>query len=440
MQRLTPLLFAVAAGCHAYEPAPVDLRAHAREFAARSASATPEVDATDGLELREGRLLAVLLHPDCRLARRRAGVAEVVRDESGRWPDPVLGGDFTRILETVPHPWIAAGSLSITVPLSGRLGREQDLAAALLDSRVADAQVAEARAVDQLDAAWARWSAEIAQVEVLRELIGRLRELEAIAQRLQAADQLTRLGLRTFTLERMRREGELALAEAETEAALLLVKRRLGLHPDAAVRLEPIRAIPLHVADPSQRRERLFDSPRIVALRRAHDVAEHDLALAVANQWPDLVIGPGFEEDDAQPRVTLGFSLPLPLFSGNVLEIRRAEAERSYAAEALRCGYEEVVQELAAAELRLTAAEQQRLLADERLVPLALEQVADGERLAQLGQLDPLLLLDTLVRAHEARTLAIRARLAHADAAAAVNTLFWHEPPSADVADEEASR
>ncbi len=439
----TILLAACASGgCHSYAPAPVDLAAHARAFAARLGDAgamlgkTPAAadaapfDLGDGIDRREAWLLAVWFHPECRLARRRAGVAEVVRDEAGRWVDPSLDLDAARILETVPHPWLLAAQVGLTLPLTGRLQAERDLADAGHGAALVAARAVEADVVQRIDAAFAHWTAERRRRDLLVELCDRLRELEAIAGRLATAGERTQQEARAFTLERLLRAAELVQAEHAVAGRELALKRLLGLHPSAAVTFAPDPLPPLRVATAAERQRRLFDGPQLALLQHAHEQAERALALEVDRQWPDLVLRPGYQEEDAQPRLALGLSLPLPLFAGNTPAIRRAEAEREAAAEALRGRSEEVVHALAAAELQLEAAERQRDLVRHELVPLAQQQVADVRRLAELGQLEPLLMLDALVRAHTAGLQAIAADLAAADATIAINQLFWHAPPA----------
>ncbi|MBL9075917.1 MAG: TolC family protein [Planctomycetes bacterium] len=436
------LLCAVAAACHGYAPAPVDLHAHLRAFAARlpdPTAAPPDAapprpgafDLRDGIDRREAATLAIWFHPDCRLARRRAGAAQVARDEAGRWHDPTLDVDAARILESVPHPWLLAAGIGLSLPLSGRLDGERALAAAELDAAVVAARIAEADAVHGADLAFARRAAAERRAAVLRELGERLGELEAIAQRLAAAGERTALEARAFTLERLARAAELAQAEHAAAAATLALKRCLGLHPEARVEFTTEAELPLQIDATDQRQERLLTGPRLAAAQHAHAVAERRLALAVAAQWPDLQLGPGWQEEDAEPRAALGISLPLPLFAGNTPAIRRAEADRETTAEALRTSLEQALHDLAAAELALCAAREQRDLVREGLLPTAWQQVADGRRLAELGELQPLLLLDALVRAHDAALQAIAADLAVAEATAAVNHLFWN-PPAED--------
>ena len=424
---------AVLAACHSYSPAPVDLTAHLATFLARlpepaamaaaiGAETSPfTVDLTDGLDRREGRLVAICFFPECRTARARAGIAEAERDHAGRLPDPELSFDVARILETVAHPWIVGGALGIPLPISGRLARQRDLASAMVDEQLAAVWCSERAAADAVDAAWVRWSHEHARVELLAEVCSRLTGLCTIAERLVADGTLMHQSARVFTLERTQRELDLLAAQQTAAGLELELKRRLGLHPAAKVTFVPELAVDLQIADAGVRLGTLDLGPRVLPARIAHRRAERELALEVEKQWPDLVLAPGFAEEDAQPRVALGLSLPLPLFGGNDAAIARSRSARDAAAAALRQSFEIATQELAAAELRLTQVQARRAFVTERIVPLAEQQVEDGRRLAELGQLEPLLLLDALSRARDARLQALDASLQEALAVVAIN-------------------
>ncbi len=424
---------AAAAACHSYAPAPVDLAAHAAAFATRlpdratlaalqPADAEPfAIDLTDGIDRREARWIAICFQPACRLARAAAGVAAADAAHAGVLPDPEFHFDVARILADVPHRWLVGAALALPLPISGRLGLERALADATVDEGIAAAWAAERAAVDGVDAAWLRWSAEHARRDQLAELCTRLRDLEAVARRLADDGLLRQPDARAFTLERARRELEHAAASDAIAAHDLALRALLGLHPAAAVTFVPDLVPTSHLADAEARRRSLATTPRVVRLLAAHRRSERALELAVREQWPDLVVAPGWQEEDAQPRAAFGLVLPLPLWAGNDRAIARASAERDLAATALRAGHEEAVHALAAAEQRAAASAARAQQVASELVPLAERQVDDCRRLAELGQLEPLLLLDALGRAHEARLHGLEAVLDHALAVAALN-------------------
>lgn len=437
---LSVLATVVASACHSYSAEPVDLEAHAREFAARaldvasvrqfaerlrSSDATlPGFDLGDGLSLGEARYVALLFNAELRTIRLRAGVARASAENAGRWADPELGGDFAKILESVEHPWVVGGSLGLTLPITGRPGLEKELAQSRHAEALVQARVAEARVLNELDQSWAAWSASRLGVELLEELIAQLTDLEAIAARLSAAQLMTRVEARAFTLERLTRQSQLLHAKSQLGAAEVDLKTLLGLPPDRAVAFVPSTGVGQHIS-PTQRRVRLADGPRVAIARREHDVSERHLALAIRKQWPELTLFPGWQEEDGQPRAALGFSLPLPLWNGNEREIAETRAARETAAETLRGSFERAAQDLVRAERRFEAAQGRRRLVDGELVPLAEQQVVEGRRLAELGQLDTLLILDAVTRAYEAKATALEAVLAETEATIEINALFW---------------
>ena len=451
---LTLVAVVTATSCQTYSPEPVDVAEHARLFAARVPDGgsigafvarlrdrdapTAGVDLGDGIELREARYVALLLNPDLRTSRLRAGVAQVSTENAGLWADPELSGDLVRILETVAHPWLVGGALGITLPITGRLGLEQDLADTCLAQALTEARLAEARVLDALDAHWVRLGAGRARVELLTDLLERLAALEAVAARLTEAQLITQLAARTFTLERVARGLELLRAQATVAATEIEVKQLMGLHPTASVQLLPVTSVTPRLADPALRRVQILDGPRVTRGQREHAVTERQLALAIRKQWPELTLLPGFQEEDAQPRAALGFSLPLPLWNANAREIAEARAQREVAAQALRGDVERAIQDLARAEVGVQAAAAQRVLVDSELVPLAEQQVADGRRLVELGQLDTLLVLDSLLRGHQAKVAAIDVALTEAEATIELNSLFWPTLTLGD--DREAPR
>lgn len=431
----------VAAGCHSYSPAPVDLEEHARLFAERVPDAdsvrrfaerlrqrdpTLKVfDLGDGLDLEEGRCVALLFNPELRTARLRAGVLRVSADNAGRWNDPQLNADFAKILESVTHPWIAGASIGLTLPITGRPGLEKELANSRHGQALVEARIAEAQVMSRLDGAWARWSARRLAVDLLQDLVQRLTEVETIAVRLAAALVLTNAEARVFTIERVTRQAQLLRVTGEVATAEIELKQVLGLPVGRAVAFVPVSALPLRVEGAAERQQRLLDSPLVALARREHDVSERRLALAVRKQWPELTLFPGFQEEDAQPRAALGFSLPLPLWNANVREIAETTAARDVAAETLRGDYERATQALARAEAARRAVQSQRQLVETQLLPLAELQITDARRLADLGQLNTLLILEALTRSYDAKALAVESALAEIEATIEINTLFW---------------
>lgn len=406
-------------GCHSYTPKPVDLDEHLAAFEHRTPSSSPE----GGLPRADAREMAKMFHPDARLARQRAGVATAQRDHAGAWVDPQLQSNLQRILESVPYQWVAIAQLGFTLPINGRLQKQRDLADRRRDVALVLAWAIEQRVANDLDAAWAAWTAASRRAVVFKATCESLEQLEQIAYALVAAGSLSKPGARVFTLERSQKQAAQAMAIANQHAARLEVLRRIGLHPDAELHLQADLKVKPFVADAAARRTAMRDSPRMLIEQNEYAAAEANLLLQVRKQWPDLQLAPGWQEEDGQPRASLGFNLNLPIFTGNDPAIAKAIADRELAAVALRTVLEQLTQELAIAEVRHSAAIQQSDRFAELLV-IARQQVVDGRDLAEAGQLDPMLILDALLRVHNVQMTAIGADEAAALAAIRINTLL----------------
>ncbi|MCB9877636.1 MAG: TolC family protein [Planctomycetes bacterium] len=417
--RMLPCVLLLAAACQSYEPAPVDLAAHELSFLRRE----PPRAASGALTRRSARATARLFHPDARLARRDTGVATALRDFAGLLPDPQLSVTPQYVLEQVAHRWVVQSQLGVTLPINGRLGAARTLAERERAEAIATAWTTEQRVANELDRAWIEWTAATRRVLLLDAVCDDLTELQRIADRLVAADSLTRPAARVFALERRNKEIARERAAAAVAAAALHVKQRLGLHPDAPVALAPELDVEPFLADADARRDAVHDSPQLLRLRLAHRSAEADLDLQVRMQWPDLQLWPGHQQEDGAQRAQLGFQFNLPIFNANAQAIAEARAVRERTAEALRCGLEALLQALAIAEIDFAASTRQaRRFAELR--ELAEQQVRDGELLAKAGQFDPMLLLDALLRLYGVKLQELDAREAAAHAAVTINDLL----------------
>lgn len=441
----------VAAGCQTYTPAPVDLQAHARLFAERIPDATlvrafaetlrqhdPAIhgfDVADGLSLEEARYVALLFNPSLKVVRAQAAVAQATAELAGLWEDPQLSGSFFYVLENVwQHNWFAGGYVAQTLPITGRPGLEKALAESQHAQALIDARRSEADVLNNLDVAWVKLSAARLRVDLLTALVQRLTDLEQIASRLAASQALNQLEARAFTLARVRHQADLVAARGESQGAELRLRELLGMPPGLDLRVEPNLSTAERVSATEQL-ARLSQSPLVELAKREHDVAERGLQLAIRKQWPELWIQPGWQEEDAQPRPAFGFSLPIPLWNANAQEIAEKRATRSAAAERLKERIEAATHALAQADTKRRAAVEQRRILDAELLPLTERQVADAKRLAELGQLDTLLILDAVTRAYEAQLATVASAVTEAEATVELNSLFW--PSLAAPAKEE---
>lgn len=413
---MTPLILALLAGCQAYERRPLDLDATraawlarspgdegVRAFAERLAAAEPGLpnfDPADGLTLAEGEVVALVFNPDLRQARLDAGVAAASAEHAGLWEDPVLGVDMERIVRGAngANPWVVGGTLGLTIPLSGRLEAAKAQANARASAELDGVAASEWATRAALRELWVEWSAARLRTELAVELVAQLRSVAELADRQEQAGSMTRLDARLFRVELAGRETDLIALNARQKELELQLRAMLGLSPDATVECVPTLryAAPSTIDESALRTALEQSSPELAAVRSRYEVAEQSLRTEVRAQYPDLVIGPGYGRDQGDDRVLLGVALPLPLWNRNQQGVAEASAQREAARGRFEVVYAHLASRLAIALVRYHAGRSQREAIESSVVPLAEAQKADAQRIAGMGRVDPLLLLESM--------------------------------------------
>lgn len=390
----------ILASCQVYHPLEVDPAAHRAAWHARTLEDRFGEAAEDGLTLAEAERVALVLHPDARLARLRAGRAAVSAEHAGRWADPELSLDVLRATDDVPERWVVTPGLAFSIPLTGRPAAER--AAADAETRVAELAVREAewRVVRDLRRAWIDWSAARLRAREATRVEGALAELAPSVERLAEAGELRRTEAALVALERARTGQRLRRLEGELAAAEATLRAALGLAPEAPATFVPAMPLDTETGRPADLAER---SPTLARLTAELELAERRVAREVRARVPDLVLGPLFESDQGQSRWGFLSAFPLPFLDGNRRAIAEARADRELARVALDAGYETLVGRWNVARARAESLAAQRTALEDVLVPLVRLQLEDTERLLELGEGELLVLLESLTRVHETR-------------------------------------
>lgn len=426
------LMMAFGVGCQSYERRPLDLSGHRAAFVARTPE-SPEVrafadalaaqsleasmelgtgfDLSDGVSRAEAEVIALVFNADLRTARMRAGVTRATAANAGLWADPTLGVDVTRIVQSTPEPWKVFSSLGITIPISGRLEvekRRAGVAHAAELARVAQREWSVRMAVRR---AWSeRWALD-AQLESTHDFLHRVEQILAVVDKMEQAGEMARTEARLFRIERASKKAESAMLESRAQEADLLLRRLLGVSPDAPLRFqrEGLWAARTGVGamlDPADLEHR---SPALAIARAEYEAAESALELEIRKQYPDLHIGPGYGREDGQDQILLGLSLPIPVVNANRQGIAEALAQREAARASAEAALEEAMSSSRAAEVRLAAAVRRRQALESEIVPLVDAQYADAREVARLGEVNALVLLESLTRQQAAKVGLIEA-------------------------------
>lgn len=304
-------------------------------------------------------LAALYFRGELPLARAGFAEAQAAEVTAEVRPFPSVEASVThtaRPLESASAPWSEAITAGFTLELGGKRG-----------ARVARARAATLAARLRLEvAAWLL--AQEAKGAGLAVLAAEHDASDAGAE----ADLLATLAglLRARYAEGRLSLAEIARAEAETQAAQVFVvdaersraDARLALARALAVPFERVDTLPLRAPRTSgceavdsvatataavtvpftgEMRRRLRtvrDSLALLALRRRPDigaaladyaVAEGDVRLAVARQYPDLTLGPGLLWDQGIPGWVLNVGLPALIVGRNRGPLAEAQAHRT---------------------------------------------------------------------------------------------------------------
>lgn len=430
----------VPAGCQRYERRPLDLEAtraawlsrspadlSVRQFAQTLASsdATAGFDPSDGLSLPEGEIVALVYNRDLRVARLAAGVTRAGADAAGRWEDPVLGLDVERVLSGAADPWVVAGTVGLTIPISGRLDAEKARAGAEHAAEIQRLAAREWATRAALRELWIEWSAQVHRARVASELVERLRGVVEIAQRQEQAGVMSRVEARLLQVELAGSEAQLIAVRFRLRELELQVRDLLGLPPQAPVQLvESIANAPRGDESAWSLASVVTDNPELAVVRAEYETAERALRLEVRRQYPDLSIGPGYGSDQGDDRALLGLRLPIPFWNRNLKGVGEAAARREAARGRFESTYEHLASRLEIARARYQAGRALREAVEAHVLPLADDQDADVRRVAELGRVEPLLLLQAIKAQYDAKVKLIDARAAESVGAVRLDELI----------------
>jgi len=443
------LFLTLVSGCQRYERAPLDLTAHRASFLERSAqhadvrtfaatlsfseSSPATFDLSDGVDCAEAELIALVFNADLRLARLQAGVARANAENAGLWEDPTLGVDLTRIIQDTPNQWKVFSSIGITIPVSGRLKIEKQKAG--IEHAASLARVAELEWATRTEIrrAWITWSSLATQLSTTREFVARVDEVLSIVEKMEQAGEMARTEARLFRIEKATKAAALLGLELSAEQSRLRIKQLMGISPDApaAFNVRVVASAPgagarATLDDLEQR------NPTVLVAIAEYEAAEKALELEIRKQYPDVHLGPGYGREDGQDQVLLGLSLPLPVLNANRRAIAEAQAKRELARASAEAVLERLINDARSAGARLDTARRLRESLESGIVPLVDDQYADARRVAQLGEVNTLVLLESLSRQQDAKISLIEALRSEALARVDVDAIAGPHTPTRD--------
>lgn len=361
---------ALLSGCARYEAAPIAPKQRSDAFETRSlgdprlrkfiaaalGAAEPGKSAADPpWSLARLTLAALYYHPDLDIARAKLAVARAAALTAGQRPNPTL--NFTAVFGTgAGAAAIPAGAAPMTI------GPVIDFLVEGFDKR--EYRTDRARhlaAAAREDLATAGWQVRGRVRGALLDLWAAQRRVSLMRRRLALQDE--RVDLLASRLasgaaasldvsrERVSR-AQVALALRDNERALTDARARLA--SAIGVPLAALDGISLSldvfdrptapaagIAAGELRRRALTGRSDIAAALAAYEAAQSSVQLAIAGQYPNVTLGPGYQYDFGVNKYLLGPSVTLPIFNRNEGPIAEAIAARHEAAarfDALQAG------------------------------------------------------------------------------------------------------
>lgn len=342
MRRAVLLLILPLAGCIHVAPRPISPAETAQAFEQRSLS-DPALQRFVAAHASRARLpierwdlemltvAAFYLHPDLDVARAEAAVAHASIATAGERPNPTLTLPVEHKAEAGFSPWIAVLGLDVPIETAGKRGLRVRRATDL--SRAADLAIAQA--------AWQVRSeirAQLVALSIADNAAGVLTSqskiqndlVEALQKRLEVGEgsrlELTRARIAAQQTALLLRDRQSQAAQARARLAAAI-----GVSESGIEKME-MTFDPWEISTPVRsevRRQALVSRPDVLMSLADYAVAEDDLRLELARQYPDFHLAPGFGWDQGSQRWDLGLSATLPIFSRNRGPIAEAEARRS---------------------------------------------------------------------------------------------------------------
>ena len=353
-------LMLLVSACASYDARPLDPEASARAVQTRSLN-NPDLLRFVAADLHRSTApmhwdlaaltaVAVYERPDMKIAAGQVAVARAGQTTVAAWPNPVLTFSPTynfsqnyQIESIAPSvtavptsPWTVGPVISQLLETGGKRHAAIAEAGAQAEAARALLAVAKWQLRSQVRTAFiGLWSAN-RRLELSRRNASLSDNYaRAMAERYQSG-MVSAADLTTAQLGQNQAALTLASDQRQEQLAVAALAAALGI-PQTAVEgilidwesLDRVEA-PSGLAKLQQKA--LTTRPDVLAALARYEVAQAALQLAIARQYPDLNIGPGYLYDQSDNKFVLGISLPLPIFNQNQGPIAAARAARHVAA------------------------------------------------------------------------------------------------------------
>lgn len=359
---------------------------------------------------------ALAANADLQAARLAIDVARGGLLQAGRLPNPELAiayaDDFAFGAE---GERLGSAGLAQRFPITARLAREKTVARE--DVAIAAAEVRDFVRTLVADVQRSFYAVRIfdERSDVDRQLLESIGRVEqTTARRLEAAE-VSSAELSLLRIERLRLEQDVKTLTRERDVAAATLARLLGRATSEGL-------VPVGVLDPGPLPPRLPADPEarpdLDAARRRIERADADRSLARAEVWQDWTLGLGYEIDrqvfddpvgnQRDQFLTLGVTVPLPLWDRQQGRLAAAEAERQRARRSRAALLLRIEEQIRTAEVRVQTLRSSADAYEQEILPEAAHARALFERGYQQGLVGIAELLQAQRQDNESRALFVQ--------------------------------
>jgi len=418
-----PTLF--VSGCRSYQAAPLDWPQESADWSAAAEGRTV-------LTLEAARQCALILNPEINALRLARQSSERRALAAGWWEDPTMEcpTDIQRALSGGAHPWVFGSGLSFTLPLNGVPGIEKKAAQAYAAADALAVTMAERELLAEVDRLWNACRTTLRCVEAQNTYKARLAEREKQVRALVEVGELSKTEADRIAQKLVALNVNCACCGPDAVAQRHAFKRLLGLPPEAPGEVvpddgggQPPRPAIADLVPPASELD-LVRHPKVQEKLIRLKAGEEELRAEIRKQYPELKIGPRYENEDGEGKLGLSFGLTLPLWNRNRKGIAEAEGGRDAARlEALNV-WRDLVAERHEAEAMLEAVAAKEHGLREELLPAAQATAIRTERLFKQGEADVLALISAEETVYDLQEALIEAQTALYEARVRVNLLY----------------
>ena len=337
-------------------------------------------------------LAALYYHPDLDVARAKWSVAQAGAQTAGMRPNPTINLNVQRTpgSPSGTSPWTLGLNLDIPLETAGKRGYRIDQANHLSEAaRIAIAGIAwqiRSRVRGALvDMRVAQQTREVLrqQQRWQQENVGLLERRLTVGMASTPEVTLARIALAQNTLALGDTERTLSDARTRLAGALGLSIKALDQIEIAPPSLTEFVSLPAEEV----RAQALLKRADTLSALAEYAASQSALQLAIANQFPDVHLGPGYTWDQAVKKWSLGLSLMLPVMNQNQGPIAEAKARRDQAAAVFNATQARALGEIETA-LGAYRASRDKLAAVEGLAVAQNDQLRKAEASFKAGETD----------------------------------------------------